>query len=598
MNEQPLRLLIEALRQGRLSRRAFVTRMAALGLGAPMASMLLLHEGIAQAPSAPAYKPTRRGSGGLLKVLWWQAPTLLNPHFANGSKDLEASRIFYEPLAVWDHEGQLVPVLAAQVPNRADGTLAADGRSVVWRLKKDVKWHDGRPFTADDCVFTWQYARDPATAATTAGTYKDVQVEKIDTHAVRVRFERPTPFWATAFVGGRGMVIPKHVFGPYAGAASREAPANLKPVGTGPYKFAAFRPGDLVRGEINTDYHLPHRPHFDAIEMKGGGDAVSAARAVLQTGEYDYAWGLQVEDDVLQRMEAGGKGRVNIVKSGDVEFVQLNFTDPFTEVDGERASLKSRHFAFSDPAVRQAMALLADRKGMEEFIYGRAGVATPNFLNSPPRFRSPNTHWEFSIDKAAELLEAAGWKRGADGVREKDGRRLKLVFQTSINTARQKVQTVFKQACQKAGIELELKSVTASVFFSSDFGNPDTFSKFWADLQMFSFPMTQPDPERLMDQYTSWEVSSKANKWQGRNITRWTSEQYDRLYREAAAELDPVKRAALFIRMNDLVINEHVVVPLVNRFRVSAAGLRLATVLSSWDLDFAQLHHWYRDNAA
>ena len=121
---------------------------------------------------------------------------------------------------------------------------------------------------------------------------------------------------------------------------------------------------------------------------------------MLQTGEYDYAWNLQVEDEVLKRMEAGGKGRAHIVPSGDIEFIQLNPTDPWTEVDGERASIKTKHFAFSDPAVREAMALLADRKGIQEFIYGRTGIATANFLNNPAKFRSPNTKFEFNVDKA------------------------------------------------------------------------------------------------------------------------------------------------------------------------------------------------------
>src|SRR5262249_46158608 len=154
-----------------------------------------------------------------------------------------------------------------------------------------------------------------------------------------------------------------------------------------------------------------------------------------------------------------------------------------------------KHFAFSDPQVRQAMALLADRQSIQEFIYGRTGTATSNFLNNPPRYRSPNTKWEFNIDKAGQMLDAAGWKRGADGVREKAGRKMKFVYQTSINSTRQKEQAIIKQACQKAGIDLELKSVTASVFFSSDVANPDTYGKFWADIQMYTTTMTQPDPE-------------------------------------------------------------------------------------------------------
>ncbi len=595
MQERELRHLIEEVRAGALPRRSFIQQLVGLGLSAPMASMLLMHAGVANAQSAPVYKPTKRGGGGALRVLWWQGATLLQPHFANGTKDQEGSRIFYESLAVWDSDGNLIPVLAAEIPSRENGGLAADGKSVVWKLKQGVTWHDGQPFTADDAVFTWEFARDPATAAVTNGVYKDVTVTKIDSHTIRVAFAKPTPFWATAFVAAEGMIIPKHLFGAYTGAKSRDAPTNLKPVGTGPYKFVDFKPGDMVRGEINTNYHMANRPHFDSIEMKGGGDAVSAARAVLQTGEFDYAWNLQVEDEVLKRMEAGGKGKANIVPSGNIEFIQLNPTDPFTEVDGERASIKSKHFAFSEPAVRQAMALVADRQGIQDFIYGRTGTATANFLNNPSRFRSPNNKFEFNTDKANAILEAAGWKKGADGIREKGGKKLKFVYQTSVNALRQKEQAVVKQGAQKAGIELELKSVTASVFFSSDVANPDTYGKFWADMQMYTTTMTQPDPERFMDQYVSWEVSSKANKWQGRNISRWINDEYDKTYRTAEGELDPVKRAALFIRLNDLPVKDGVIIPLIARPRVNGTNLKLVAMPSGWDLDFSALQNWYRE---
>jgi len=569
--------------------------MVGLGLTAPMASMMLMHAGVAQSQPAPVYKPTKRGGGGALKTLWWQGPTLLQPHFANGTKDQEGSRVFYEPLAVWDNDGNLVPILAAEIPTRENGGLAADGRSVTWKLKRGVTWHDGKPFTADDCVFTWEYVKDPATAAVTIGVYKDVKVEKVDDHTVKVIYAKPTPFWATAFVAAEGMIIPKHLFGPYAGAKSRDAPNNLKPVGTGPYKFVDFKPGDIVRGEINTNYHMPNRPYFDTIEMKGGGDATSAARAVLQTGEYDYAWNLQVEDEVLLRMEDSGKGKAHIVDGGDIEFIQLNITDPWNEVDGERGSVKSKHFAFSDPKVREAMSLLCDKNSMQKFIYGRTGKATANFMNNPPRFRSTNTKWEFNVDKANQILEAAGWKKGSDGIREKGGKKLKFVYQTSINGTRQKEQAIVKQAAQKAGIDLELKSVTASVFFSSDVANPDTYGKFWADMQMYTTTMTAPDAERFMDQYKSEEISQKANKWAGRNICRYVNPEYDKLAIAGSSELDPVKRAAIYIKMNDMVVNDFIVVPLMSRPRVRGGNVKLVTTLSGWDLDFSALQNWYRE---
>src|SRR5689334_24829869 len=289
MTERELRDLIAAVKAGDLPRRAFLRGMAAVGLSASFANLLLLQTGVAQAADKFDYKPTKAGGGGPLKTLFWQAPTLLNPHFAIGTKDQEGSRIFYEPLAIWDNDGNLVPILAAEIPTRENGGVAADGKSVTWKLKRGVTWHDGKPFTADDCVFTWEFVKDPASACVTIAVYRDLTVQKVDDYTIRVVFQKPTPFWATAFVAAEGMVIPKHLFSAYTGAKSRDAPTNLKPVGTGPYLFVDFKPGDVVMGKLNPNYHMANRPFFDTIEMKGGGDATSAARAVLQTGEYHYA---------------------------------------------------------------------------------------------------------------------------------------------------------------------------------------------------------------------------------------------------------------------------------------------------------------------
>ena len=596
MQEHQIRALIEDVREGKLPRRGFIQRMVGLGLTAPMASMMLMHSGLAQAQSTlPPYKPTKRGGGGTLKVLWWQGPVHLNPQWATGTKEQEGSRIFYEPLAAWDNDGNLFPVLAAEAPSVQNGGVSADGKVVTWKLKQGVTWHDGKPFTADDVVFNWEFIKDPATASSLIAVYKDIKVDKIDNFTVRVTFPKATPFWAEPFVGTNGMIIPKHLFAPYMGAKSREAPMNMAPVGTGPYKFVDFKPGDMVRGTLNPNYHQPNRPYFDNFEMKGGGDAIGAARAVLQTGEYDYAWNLQVEDEILKRLEASGKGKVTIVAGGNIEFILLNVTDPWKEVDGERASAKSKHPAFQDKAVRDAMNLLVDRKSVEDFIYGRTGVATANFLNNPERFRSKTTKFEFNVDKANQILEAAGWKKGADGIRAKGDVKLKFVYQTSVNQPRQKTQAIVKDACAKAGIDLELKSVTAAVFFGGDFANPDTYQKFWSDIQMYTTTMTQPDPQTFMEQYCSWELAQKDNKWAKRNISRWRNDEYDKLHTAAQAEMDPVKRAAMFIKMNEMVVGDGYIIPVVFRPRPSAATLKLVAPLSGWDNDLWALPHWYKD---
>ncbi|MGY3450036.1 peptide ABC transporter substrate-binding protein [Bradyrhizobium sp. USDA 4353] len=595
MNERDLRSQIADVKAGRLSRRDFVQRMIAVGLTAPMAGAMLSYSGIAVAADAIPYKPTKAGGGGPLKLLLWQAPTLLNPHFAIGTKDQEACRLFYEPLAGWDKEGNLVPILAAEIPSKENGGLAADGLSVTWKLKPGVKWHDGKPFTADDVIFNWEYANNPETSAVSIGSYKNIKaVEKIDDLTVKLIFPQPTPFWADGFVASFGCIIPKHHFADYIGAKSREAPANLKPIGTGPYMFVDFKPGDTVAGKRFPDYHVATQPYFDTVEIKGGGDAVSAARAVLQTGEYDYAYNLQVEDEILLKLEAGGQGRADLTLTGHIEYIGLNVTDPNTEVDGERASLKTKHPLFSDPEVRKALNLLIDRASVQKFIYGRAGVATPNFLNNPERFRSKNNTFEFSIEKANQILDAAGWKKGSSGIREKDGKQLKFVFQTSINGPRQKNQAIIKQACQKAGIDVELKSVVASVFFSSDVANPDTYSHFYCDMQMYQTTMPQADPQFFMNQFASWECATKENKWQGRNVCRWQNKEYDETYKLAQSELDPVKRAAHFIKLNDLVVRDNYVLPEINRLNVIGVKNGMVLYKSGWDNDLAFIATWHR----
>ena len=595
-NEAQLRAWLQAVQQGRLPRRAFVQRLAGYGIAAPLAGLMLLEAGVAPAqaqnPAQPAFNPTQRGGGGTLRLLEWQGPTLLNPHFATGLKDNTGARIFYEPLAEFDAEGNVSPVLAAEVPSRANGGLAADGKSVVWKLKKGVQWQDGQPFTADDVLFNWQYAIDPATAAVTAGNYEGLKMEKIDAHTVRVVFDKPRPFWPGQYAGV--FLIPRHLFAPFQGNKSREAPNNNRPVGTGPYTFVEFRPADLLRAALNKNYHLPNRPYFDAIDLKAGGDATSAARAVLQTGDYDYAGSLALPEDVLERMESAGKGRVQLLSGSATQAIYLNFTDPAQTVDGERSHAKTRHPVFGDAAVRQAMGHVIDRAGVQRFIYGRQAQATTNFINNPARFRSTGTAAEFSIDKAQAVLEAAGWKAGPDGVRAKGGRRLSFLFQGAVGAPSQSMQAVVKQAAGKAGIQLELKAVPSAVFFSSDTGNPDTYGKFYADMQTYNWSVTNPDPENLMQCFVSWEVASQANKWLGQNMVRWQSAEYDALYRAAQSELDPVKRAALFIRMNDMVVKDGYVIPILARNSMRAMAKNLVAPLSPWRNDMASLAFWHR----
>src|SRR5262245_38562914 len=429
MDDCDLRTLIREVAGGRLCRRHFVGTLVGLGLTAPLATEILAAPGVSpETPARDTFTPSHRGGGGALRLLWWQAPTLLNPQLAGALPDWDGARLFYEPLASYAPDGTLVPVLAAEIPTVENGGVARDGTWVVWRLKRDVAWHDGRPFTGADVVFNWEYGTD---LTATSASY--IAVERVETwgeHAVRVVFKQPTPFWSAWFCGRTGQLIPKHLFEAYRGSRARDAPANLRPVGTGPYRCLEFRPGDVIRAELNSRYHVPLRPFFDTVEFKGGGDAVSAARAVLQTGDYNVAGNLQIDDELLSRLEHGGKGRVLLRPGSLIEHILCNQADPWTGVDGERASARPSHPVLTDAAVRSALSLLVDREAIQRHLYGRLGRITPNILNFPG-YQSPNIRWAFDVSRANEILDAAGWRRGADGIRARDGKRLSLVFQTS-----------------------------------------------------------------------------------------------------------------------------------------------------------------------
>ena len=257
MDEPGLRQLLDQVKRGRVSRRGFVQMMAALGIGAPLAAQMLASAGVAAAQQrAPYLVPTRRGGGGDLRILMWDAPTMLHPHFGRGLRDMTASRLFYEPLAAPAPDGTFAPVLAEEIPSVAAGGLAKDGQWVIWKLKKNVVWHDGAPFTADDVIFNWTFAIDPANVTSTRGAFEEVaKIDKLDSHTVKVVYKKPQPFWASVFTGGG--LLPKHIFEPLKGAGSRDSIGMVKPVGTGPYKLVEFKPGDWIRAEINMTYHVP-----------------------------------------------------------------------------------------------------------------------------------------------------------------------------------------------------------------------------------------------------------------------------------------------------------------------------------------------------
>ncbi|HET8627330.1 MAG TPA: ABC transporter substrate-binding protein, partial [Thermomicrobiales bacterium] len=246
----------------------------------------------------------------------------------------------------------------------------------------------------------------------------------------------------------------------------------------------------------------------------------------------------------------------------------------------------------SDPQVRQAYTYLCDKDTIAKTLYGPAGQPTDNILTDPKIYASPNTHWEFNVAKAEQLLDAAGYKVNGQ-YRAKNGVQLSVLFQTSTNSVRQKHQQIVKAAFEQAGIKMELKSIDAGVYFSSDAGNPDTSSHFYADLEMFTNSNASPDPWDYFDGWTTQQIAQKENSWDGNNYERWSDKGYDNLVAQAKTETDAAKRRDMFIKMNDMIVDNVVDIPQIDRKGVNGFANEVQNVQpTAWDGTAWNIANW------
>jgi len=613
------------LKAGRVSRRQFLQAAAALGVGLPVALFVVnatapiaaLAQAATPAPGASpaavvagAIRPTigtegqTRGAGGELKVLEWQAPTNLSVHSASGGADISAASLVTEPLLSYAPDGTLLPALASEVPTVANGGLSADLKVVTYKLLPNVVWSDGKPFTADDVVFTWQWIVDPANKSVDSATFGAIaRVEAVDPLTARVTFKEGSLGWYVPFTSSnRGGIYPKHHWDGVDAQTANEA-FSAKPIGTGPYVVDSFAPNDQVVYLANDAYRELNKPFFARVNYKGGGDATSAAQAVLQTGDWDFADNTQVDPKILAKMAAAGKGKIYGSPGTAIEKVQINFSDPTKDVGGQKSQKDTPHPFLADPAVRQALALATDRQTISAQFYQGAPLEPIGriILTGIAAFESPNTTVEFSLDKARQVLDAAGWTLNG-ATRAKNSVELKLAYVTTTNPVRLKTQQVNTQNWESIGFSVELKQVDGSIFFDSSAGNEQSFTHFYSDLQMYTDGTTSTFPLAYMQYWYAGpngsNVSQKENSWSGTNKNRYRNPKYDALYEQVVKETDPEKAAALFVQLNDIVTNDIAEIPIVIRLGqeyAAALSLRQENIADSvFESVYWNIANWNR----
>jgi len=552
------------------------------------------------AATASAAPVAKRGAGGDLKILYWQAPTILNAHQATGTKDADATRLVMEPLASWDKNGKaLANALAAEIPTVENGGVSKDFTTVTWKLRPGVKWSDGTAFTADDVAATYTYQCDPKTAASTNTYCEGVKsVVSKDPTTVVVTYKETQPFYFQWGVGGGTLILQKAQYANCLGEKAKDCTADQKPIGTGPYKVNTFKPGDVVQYDLNDNFRDPQKPYFKTVTFKGGGDAASAARAVFQTGDVDYAWNLQVEANVLKPMaQQSSTAQLTTVYGSSVERILVNFSNPDPALGDKRGEPDQKHPFFSDIAVRRALAMATDRKSVAEQLYGDglSGKASCNILTAPEPMNSKSSDGldicKFDLNAANAELDKAGWVKGSDGVRAKGGVKLKILYQTTVNAVRQKTQDIMKLNWEKVGFQVELRSEPAATFFTNT--SPGGANHFWADVEMYT-NSGDPDPTSYFSGWTTSQIAQKSNNWQFGNYHRYSNKAFDDIVDQLRKETDSAKRNQLAIQANDLLIKDVVVIPLINRtFATSGVAKSLKGVdPTPWDSEMYNIADW------
>ncbi len=535
-------------------------------------------------------------------MLQWQAPSTLNPLLSGGTKELLAASLILEPLAEYTPEGELVPALAAEIPTVENGGVSEDLTSITWTLKEGVLWSDGTPLTSADVVFTYEYCT--GTTDCTQSTFFDgiESVEAVDELTILITFTAPTPNPYNAFSSYQSPVFQQAQFADCTGtAATACTEENFGPIGTGPYVVTEFRTNDTALYEVNPNYRgIPDgQPFFGSILIKGGGDAEASARSVLELGEADYGWNLQVDPVVLANMEAAGNGVVKAGFAANVERLMLNQTDPDPDLGDQRSEPGTVHPFLTDPAVYQALSLAIDRQTLVDVGYGSGGRPTCNVWPAPPYDSTANDAClTQDIEAANALLDEAGYlDTDGDGVRETpDGDPLFILYQTSTNAVRQTTQELIKSWWEEIGVDTELRNIDSSVFFGGDQASPDTYQRFYADIEMYTNGPGGTDPQPYMANWTTAQVISPSTNFGGSNIPRFSDPEYDALFEELTVTADFDRRQEIVKQLNDLTVQKGAMIPLIWRGSVSAFANSLQNVgeVNGWDSEYWNIELWTR----
>lgn len=483
-------------------------------------------------PTAQPTAPTGPVKGGTVIVGTPQEPAVLSPLLASATIEDAIQGLTIEGLVEVDAEGKYAPVLAKELP-----TVSEDGLVVTYKLLEGVKFGNGDPFTCADVEFTLDAILSDKSGASTSG-YSDIDsLECKDDYTVEVTFAAVYAPYLRLF----SYIIPQAA-GKIDDLDNWEF--NRAPIGTGPFVVKEWQAGDHITFERNPYYREEGKPYLDGIVIK-----VLPSREVgmqlLGTGEVDVLWDLTEADfPALDKMKDQGVGYAAVV-TGENELLVLNFADPAVDAPPDPAD--APHPILSDLKVRQALQMGIDKAAIvDALLYGNVKVGTTVLPTG--EFACPQEPSKYDPEGAKALLEEAGWKPGADGIREKDGVRLSLKIQTtSGNKLREDTEQVLVEMMKAIGVEFKIDNVPSDVLFAGwDSNGLRKHGNF--DIVLYTTgPGIDPD-SHLFSNYHSLRIPTKDNEGAGSNYSRYINADVDQWIDDAAAVTDTATRQELYCK--------------------------------------------------
>jgi peptide/nickel transport system substrate-binding protein len=449
--------------------------------------------------------------------------------YVNTGVETSVEFIVFDSLWKIDEAGKFIPNLAAEIPTAENGGISKDGLTWTIKLRSDVSWHDGTPFTADDVAFTLDVLMNPKVAVRSREGHEHVaHYAAKDPHTIEITLKDTFAPYLVSWQ--KTSLIPKHLL---AGVPDiNTAPFNTNPVGTGPFKFKERVAGSYISFEPNPKYH-GGAPKLTSLVQKYVPDQ-QTLYAQFQTSEVDVYDNQGIPPLLYQRAKTLPGSKILLCPNPFVEFIYFNCGKP----------------QFQDKRVRKALYMAVDRKGWIEAVY--YGVPVPTLSYLPP------SHWAYNknlVDpgydakKATALLDEAGWKVGSDGVRAKDGVRLAFTMSTTAgNKSREQAQQLVQQNFKKINVEMTIKNMPASVVWGdytikSEF---DTLMVAWDAL-------LYPDPD-YGDRIRSTAIPAKGGS--GSNYVQYENKEIDELCTKGVAATDQAERKAIYDRIQEILLDE------------------------------------------